>query len=70
MAPEAQAASRTRPALNFLSAIGAKIDFDGYPLTCKFISRIDSPEELEVAEDSLCDDTSSWWDNYYDEGDP
>jgi hypothetical protein len=43
---------------------------DSYPLTCKFISKVDSPEELEVVEDSLCVDTSSWWDGYYDEGEP
>lgn len=43
---------------------------DFYPLTCKFISKVDSPEELEVVEDSLCVDTSSWWDGYYDEGEP
>ncbi|HEY8706551.1 MAG TPA: hypothetical protein VIM34_00980 [Burkholderiaceae bacterium] len=43
---------------------------DSYPLTCKFISKVDSPEELEMVEDSLCVDTSSWWDGYYDEGEP
>jgi hypothetical protein len=44
---------------------------DSYPLTCKFISKVDNPEELEVVEDSLCVDTSSWWDGYYDEeGEP
>lgn len=41
---------------------------DSYPLTCKFISKVDNPEELEMVEDSLCVDTSSWWDGYYDEG--
>lgn len=41
---------------------------DSYPLTCKFISQVDSPEELELVEDSLCVDTSSWWNGYYDEG--
>lgn len=39
---------------------------DSYPLTCKFISKVESPEELEVVEDSLCVDTSSWWDGYCD----
>jgi hypothetical protein len=43
---------------------------DSYPLTCKFISKVDSPEELEMVEHSLCVDTSSWWDGYYDEGEP
>jgi hypothetical protein len=43
---------------------------DSYPLTCKFISKVESPEELEVVEDSLCVDTSSWWDGYCDEGEP
>ena len=40
---------------------------DSYPLTCKFTSKVESPEELEVVEDSLCVDTSSWWDGYCDE---
>ncbi len=43
---------------------------DSYPLTCRFISKVNSPEELEMVEDSLCVDTSSWWDGYYDEGEP
>lgn len=41
---------------------------DSYPLTCKFVSKVGSPEELEMVEDSLCVDTSSWRDDYYDEG--
>jgi Predicted pPIWI-associating nuclease len=40
---------------------------DSYPLTCKFISNANAPEELVMVEDSLCVDTSSWWDGYYDE---
>ena len=40
---------------------------DYYPLTCKLSSMVDNPEELEVVEDSLCIDTSSWWDGYCDE---
>lgn len=40
---------------------------DAYPLTCKFISKVSSPDELELVDDSLCVDTSSWWDGYYDE---
>lgn len=43
---------------------------DSSPLTCKFISKVDSPEELVVVEDSLCVDTSSWWDGYDDEEEP
>lgn len=43
---------------------------DSYPLTCKFTSKVDSPEDLEMVADSLCVDTSSWWDGYYDEGEP
>lgn len=43
---------------------------DSYPLTCNFISKVGSPEELEVVVDSMCVDTSSWWDDYYDEGEP
>lgn len=42
---------------------------DSYPLTCRFVSKVDSPEELEIVEGSLCVDTSSWWDGYQDEGD-
>ncbi len=40
---------------------------DSYPLTCKFVSKVSDPEDIEVVEDSLCVDTSSWWDGYYDE---
>jgi Predicted pPIWI-associating nuclease len=43
---------------------------DSYPLTCKFNSKVNNPEELEMIEDSLCVDTRSWWDDYYDEGEP
>ena len=43
---------------------------DSYPLTCKFYSKVENPEELEIDEDSLCVDTSSWWDCYYDEREP
>lgn len=34
---------------------------DSYPLTCKFVSKVSDPEDIEVIEDSLCVDTSSWW---------
>lgn len=40
---------------------------DSFPLTCKFISKVSSPEDLEVIEGSLCVDMSSWWDGYYDD---
>jgi hypothetical protein len=43
---------------------------DSYPLTCKFYSKVETPEELEMIKDSLCVDTSSWWDGYCDEGEP
>ncbi|MDR3369065.1 hypothetical protein [Rhodoferax sp.] len=43
---------------------------DSYPLTCNFTSKVGSPEELDVVVDSMCVDTSAWWDNYYDEGEP
>lgn len=43
---------------------------DYYPLTCKFTSKVGQPEELEVVESSLRVDTSSWWDDYYDVGEP
>ena len=41
-----------------------------YPLTCKFVSKVSDPEAMEVAEDSLRVDTSSWWEGYYDEAGP
>jgi hypothetical protein len=41
---------------------------ESYPLTCNFVSYVDEPDELEMVEDSLCVDTSSWWEGYYDEG--
>lgn len=40
---------------------------DSFPFTCQLQSHVDSPEELEVVEDVLCVDTSSWWEGYYDE---
>jgi hypothetical protein len=40
---------------------------DSFPLTCEFVSKVSNPEELEMVEDTLCVDTSSWWDGYYDE---
>lgn len=40
---------------------------DSYPLTCRFISKVDSPEELQMVEGSLCVDTSTWWDGYDDD---
>lgn len=44
---------------------------DSYPLTCRFISKVDSPETLQMVEDSLCVDTSAWWSGYDDDqGDP
>jgi Predicted pPIWI-associating nuclease len=43
---------------------------DSYPLTCKFTSKVDRPEDLEMVADSLCVDSGSWWDGYYDEGEP
>lgn len=40
---------------------------ESFPFTCELQSHVDSPEELDVLENSLCVDTSSWWDGYYDE---
>lgn len=40
---------------------------ESFPFTCKLCSRVESPEELEVVDDTLCVDTSSWWEGYYDE---
>jgi hypothetical protein len=43
------------------------MDNEAFPFTCELQSRVDSPEEPKVVEDSLCVDTSSWWEGYYDE---
>jgi hypothetical protein len=43
------------------------LGYDSFPFTCELQCHVDSPEELEVVEDSLCVDTSSWWEDYYDE---
>ncbi|MCF8178541.1 MAG: hypothetical protein K9J74_08540 [Sulfuritalea sp.] len=40
---------------------------DTFPFTCELQSHVDSPDEVEVVGESLCVDTSSWWDGYYDE---
>lgn len=40
---------------------------DSFPFCCELQSRVEDPAELEVIEDTLCVDTSSWWDGYYDE---
>lgn len=36
---------------------------DSFPFTCELQSHVDSPEELDVLEDSFCVDTSSWWED-------
>ncbi len=40
---------------------------DSYPLTCKFVSKVSDPEDIEIVEDSLRVDTSSWRDDHYEE---
>lgn len=40
---------------------------DSFPFACELQSHVDSPDVLEVVEDALCVDTSSWWEGYYDE---
>lgn len=35
--------------------------------SCELQSHVEDPVELEVIEGTLCVDTSSWWDGYYDE---
>lgn len=45
----------------------AAVGSDSFPFTCELQSQVDSPEDLDVLEGSLCVDTSSWWDGYYDE---
>jgi hypothetical protein len=40
---------------------------DSFPFTCELQSHVDSPEDLDVVEELLCVDTSSWWEGYYDE---
>lgn len=38
-----------------------------FPFSCELMSSVESPEEVEIVEDSLCVDTSDWWEDYYDE---
>jgi len=40
---------------------------DSFPFVCDLQSHVDSPDVLEVIEDALCVDTSSWWEGHYDE---
>lgn len=40
---------------------------DSFPFSCELQSHVEDPAELEAIEDTLCVDTSSWWDGYYDE---
>lgn len=40
---------------------------DSFPFSCELQSHVECPAELEAIEDTLCVDTSSWWDGYYDE---
>lgn len=43
------------------------IGSESFPFSCELQSHVDSPEKVEVVEDALCVDTSSWWEGYYDE---
>lgn len=43
------------------------IGSESFPFSCELQSHVDSPDEVEVVEDTLCVDTSSWWEGYYDE---
>ena len=40
---------------------------ESFPFSCELQSHVENPAELEVIEDTLYVDTSSWWDGYYDE---
>lgn len=40
---------------------------ESFPFSCELQSHVESPGEFEAIEDTLCVDTSSWWDGYYDE---
>ena len=40
---------------------------DSFPFTCELRSSVESPEKLQVVDDALLVDTSSWWEGYYDE---
>lgn len=40
---------------------------ESFPMTCRLTSPVEMPNALSVVEDSLCVDTSSWWEGYYDE---
>lgn len=40
---------------------------ESFPFTCKLRGSVESPEELEVVDNALLVDTSSWWEGYYDE---
>ena len=40
---------------------------ESFPFSCELQSHVECPAELEAIEDTLCVDTSSWWDGYYDE---
>lgn len=40
---------------------------DSFPFTCELQSHVGLPEEIEIIENTLRVDTSSWWEGYYDE---
>lgn len=40
---------------------------DSFPFSCELQSHVEDPAELEAIEGTLRVDTSSWWDDYYDE---
>ena len=40
---------------------------ESFPFSCELQSHVENPVELEAIKDTLCVDTSSWWDGYYDE---
>ena len=40
---------------------------DSFPFSCELQGHVESPTKLEAIEDTLCVDTSSWWEGYYDE---
>lgn len=40
---------------------------DSFPFSCELQSHVEDPAELEAIKDTLYVDTSSWWDDCYDE---
>jgi len=46
---------------------GGAVGNDSFPFTCDLLCHVDTPDDVAVVENTLCVDTSSWWEGYYDE---